>query len=132
VLDNSSKILIVPRPRRFGKTLNLSSMRYFLDMDIPEARRRALFEDTEVWRHDGGRLQASCGAHPVIYLSFRQVKERTWDGCLAKVRHILHRMARRRRLGRAAARADLRHVARRRGRLRAHAGAPAEERDVGL
>jgi hypothetical protein len=89
VLDNTAKVLIVPRPRRFGKTLNLSSLRYFADMSIPEARRRALFEDTEVWRHDGGRLQARCGAHPVIYLSFRQAKERTWQDCWRKLRDIL-------------------------------------------
>jgi hypothetical protein len=89
VLDNSAKILVVPRPRRFGKTLNLSSMRYFLDMAIPEVRRRALFEDTEVWRHDEGRLQASCGAHPVIYLSFRQVKEASWRDCWRQIRDIL-------------------------------------------
>ena len=89
VLDNTAKVLVVPRPRRFGKTLNLSSLRYFLDMNIPEVRRRALFEDTEVWRHDGGRLQARCGAHPVIYLTFRQVKERTWRDCWQQIRDIL-------------------------------------------
>ncbi len=43
VIDSNDKVLLIPRPRRFGKTLNLSMLRYFFDIRKPE--NRALFTE---------------------------------------------------------------------------------------
>lgn len=62
------------RPRRFGKTLNMSMVeRFFLDA---YAGRADLFEGLEVW--DRADLRAEQGVWPVVALSFAGVKERTF------------------------------------------------------
>ncbi len=59
VIDSSEKILLLPRPRRFGKTLNLSMLRYFFEKR--EDDLRPLFKDFKIWKtgvetigHQGG------------------------------------------------------------------------------
>ncbi len=91
-LDNSNKVLLLPRPRRFGKTLNLSTLRYFLELPQPDegdqavarAARVALFEGL----HIAGRTDlrdAHLAAHPVLYFTFKDVKALTWQVCRASI-----------------------------------------------
>ena len=42
LLENRGKVTLITRPRRFGKTLNMSMLRYFFDVNIDS---KALFED---------------------------------------------------------------------------------------
>ena len=39
-MDNGAKIILTPRPRRFGKTLNMSMLKYFFDINIKEKKNR--------------------------------------------------------------------------------------------
>jgi hypothetical protein len=73
VLEASADVQLYPRPRRFGKTLNLSMLRYFLEAS-PD--RSALFADLAVWQD--AKARAHFQQHPVIYLSFKDVKVKTW------------------------------------------------------
>lgn len=75
------------RPRRFGKTLNLSTLRYFLERSDED--RSALFEGLAVWTDDAAR--AEFAKRPVIWLSFKDVKGRTWDEAWVDVRAVLRR-----------------------------------------
>jgi hypothetical protein len=93
VLDNSAKVLLVPRPRRFGKTLNLTMLRYFLEATGED--RRDLFSGTAIWGLDDGRLEAHFCRYPVIYLSFKDVKETSWDRCAAGIKSLVQREVRR-------------------------------------
>ena len=38
IIDNASEVALITRPRRFGKTLNMSMLRYFFDCDIKDSR----------------------------------------------------------------------------------------------
>jgi hypothetical protein len=53
ILGSGSVIHVVPRPRRFGKTLNMSTLRYFVERTDED--RTDLFADTALWNAEGVR-----------------------------------------------------------------------------
>ncbi len=85
VINLSAKVLLFPRPRRFGKTLNLSMLRYFFE--INEEDRSSLFRDTLISRTETFRQHQ--GKYPVIYLTFKDLKDRSWDAMLRGIQHLL-------------------------------------------
>ncbi|MCX4239257.1 AAA family ATPase [Paraliomyxa miuraensis] len=85
VLAEAAKVLLVPRPRRFGKTLNLSMLRWYFDRRSDDAS--PLFEGLAIASSD--RARAHFQRHPVIFLSFKDVKATSWEGCLAGVANVL-------------------------------------------
>lgn len=75
--ENPDEVTLITRPRRFGKTLNLSMMECFFSTEF--AGRGDLFEDLSVWKHEKyWQLQ---GTYPVIFVSFAGVKG---SGVMAK------------------------------------------------
>ncbi|MCP4753682.1 MAG: AAA family ATPase [Proteobacteria bacterium] len=75
VLESASEILLLPRPRRFGKTLNLSMLRYFFEKT--EKGNRGLFKGLAIDRTDF--FEEHQGKYPVVYLTFKDIKGNTWD-----------------------------------------------------
>ncbi len=71
--ENGDSVTLITRPRRFGKTLNMSMVEQFFSLDY--ANRGDLFENLNIWKEEQYRkLQ---GTVPVISLSFANVKEDT-------------------------------------------------------
>ncbi|MBW7877319.1 MAG: AAA family ATPase, partial [Candidatus Cloacimonetes bacterium] len=68
-LEDQCKILLITRPRRFGKTLNLSTLRYFFDKDYAHENRK-LFEGLKVSQNQ--KAMAEQGTRPVIYHGHEQ------------------------------------------------------------
>lgn len=97
VLDGPAQALLVPRPRRFGKTLNMSTLRYFAERvpDEQRAARQALFCDTWVWNADDGAHRRHFARYPVVYLTFKDVKATSWDACSKLLVRLLTRALRR-------------------------------------
>ena len=87
VLDNPAKVLLLPRPRRFGKTLNLSTLRYFLERSDED--RSDLFEGLSVWGSEDAR--AHFGRYPVVFLTFKDVKLRSWEHSSRSLANLLSR-----------------------------------------
>lgn len=87
VLRNPAKVLLVPRPRRFGKTLNMTTLRYFVERSDED--RSELFADTAVWSAEGGLFRAHFQRYPVVYLSFKDIKEPTWQVCAERLVRLL-------------------------------------------
>ena len=82
IINDAAQSLLLPRPRRFGKTLNLSMLQTFFE-DVDESHRE-LFTgleietaNEEIWSH--------FQRHPVISLSFKEVKSKTWDQALESI-----------------------------------------------
>jgi hypothetical protein len=64
VLASRREVVLLPRPRRFGKTVNLSTVRYFVEKSKED--RTALFEGLAVWGSaEAGTMSWSCRAHRV-------------------------------------------------------------------
>ncbi len=78
VLNSQKAVLLFPRPRRFGKTLNLSMLRYFFDKNEPENKN--LFKDLKIWQ-TGEDIKQHCCKYPIIYLTFKDAKADTWQEC---------------------------------------------------
>lgn len=72
---DSGEVVLVPRPRRFGKTLNLSMLHYFFE--INEAKTEYLFNNTAIRRDP--RFQALQGNFPVIFLTFKNIAQTTFS-----------------------------------------------------
>ncbi len=81
----SGKAVLVTRPRRFGKTLNLSMLRYFLTLD--GNNNAELFADTQIWKHKSYRdLQ---GQFPVIFITFKDITQTTYEDMLRKIEYTI-------------------------------------------
>ncbi len=74
LLADPTQVTLFPRPRRFGKTLNLSSLAYFLERRDEDLS--ALFQDLAVWQDPAAR--AHFQQHPVLFLTFKDVKARSY------------------------------------------------------
>ncbi len=84
-LKASGVVILIARPRRFGKTLNLSMLRYFFEQSSKDSSD--LFTNTAIWHElDYRSLQ---GQYPVIFLTFKDVKEDTWENTYKKLREII-------------------------------------------
>ena len=83
--ENGDDVTLITRPRRFGKTLNLSMINRFLSMEF--AGKGEVFEGLSIWQEKKYRqLQ---GTYPVINLSFANVKEKSFETTKEKIYQIL-------------------------------------------
>jgi hypothetical protein len=86
IIDSSSIVTLLPRPRRFGKTLNLSMLRYFFEKTAENTG--CLFWDLAIWRQ-GEKYTDLQGRYPVIYLTFKDVTGDKWPYCYGILKEII-------------------------------------------
>ena len=72
--ESGDEVTLVTRPRRFGKTLNMSMLEKFFSINY--AGRGELFEGLSIWQEE--RYRQLQGTYPVIFLSFANVKETSY------------------------------------------------------
>ncbi len=83
--ESRDSVTLITRPRRFGKTLNMSMTEQFFSLKY--AGRSDLFRGKRIWEEEKYRkLQ---GTYPVISLSFANIKEKTYDAARKKICQIL-------------------------------------------
>ena len=86
-LDNHGEVLLLTRPRRVGKTLFLSMFYYFFAADLEQDYRK-LFRGLAIERA-GERYMAEQGKRPVLFLSLKDVRHRTWADMVEIFRFLL-------------------------------------------
>ncbi|MEM7496290.1 MAG: AAA family ATPase, partial [Myxococcota bacterium] len=77
VLTCPHKVMLITRPRRFGKTINQSMLRYFLETPPEGTNTRALFDGLLV--EEDAATMAHQGKYPVISLTLKSAKLPTWE-----------------------------------------------------
>ena len=83
--ENKDNVTLITRPRRFGKTLNMSMLECFFSNKYED--RGDLFEGLEIWNDEKYRkLQ---GTYPVIFLSFAKIKQNTYEGAVKQIKNEL-------------------------------------------
>ena len=83
--DNDDTVTLITRPRRFGKTLNMSMLECFFSNKYKD--RGDLFEGLEIWNDEKYRkLQ---GTYPVIFLSFAEIKQNNYNDAVEKIKRIV-------------------------------------------
>ena len=85
LLDDGAGVTLFTRPRRFGKTLNMSMLNYFFNLKNKEENRK-LFENLYISKNKYMNQQ---GEYPVIYLSFKDIKALNWEKCYYLTRRLI-------------------------------------------
>ena len=81
VIKDGSQVKLFTRPRRFGKTLNMSMLKYFFDIENREENRK-LFKNLYIEKTEAFKEQ---GQYPVIFLSLKDLKASTWEEMERKI-----------------------------------------------
>ena len=79
IIDNQSGVILVTRPRRFGKTLNMSMLKYYFDIDKKD--NKELFNGLKIMEQEE-KYTSKLGAYPVIYMTLKDVTETTYEKML--------------------------------------------------
>jgi hypothetical protein len=87
VYRESANIILITRPRRFGKTLNMSMLRYFFDNGLKTSelfKDLNIAEDTEVMKEING--------YPTIFITFKDIKDNSWETAELKLKNLLSKL----------------------------------------
>ncbi len=86
--ESGDDVTLIARPRRFGKTLNMSMLEMFFS--VKYAERGELFEGLSIWENE--KYRSLQGTYPVIFLSFANVKEQDYGTTRKKICQILTKL----------------------------------------
>ena len=76
IIDNQSRVILITRPRRFGKTLNMSMLRYYFDCDVKFSKE--IFEGLKIMEQDE-KYTSKLGAYPCLYLTLKDVNDSNYE-----------------------------------------------------
>lgn len=85
LLGSGAAVTLLPRPRRFGKTVNMSMLRYFFEKS--DHSNRHLFNGLKIEQYPD--CMAKQGQYPVIFLTFKDIKPNNWELCYGKICEII-------------------------------------------
>ena len=88
LIKDKSKIKLFTRPRRFGKTLNMLTLKYFFDIKNKEENRK-LFKNLYIEKSEYFKEQ---GQYPVIFISLKGLKEKTWENCFNEIKALISKL----------------------------------------
>ncbi len=88
IIDNQSGVILITRPRRFGKTLNMSTLKYYFDC---RQDNKNLFNGLKIMSQDE-TYTSKLGAYPVIYLTLKDVAENTYENMLLSLKTAILNM----------------------------------------
>ena len=88
IVKDGSKVKLFTRPRRFGKTLNMSTLKYFFDVKEAE-RNRKLFKDLYI---EKSPVFSEQGKYPVIFITMKGITAVTWEKTVDELKVKISRL----------------------------------------
>ena len=88
ILEDGSGVKLINRPRRFGKTINMTTLKYFFDNKNVEENRK-LFNNLYI---EKSKYIEEQGKYPVIFLSLKEIKGKTWEEMLEQIKNYISSM----------------------------------------
>jgi hypothetical protein len=85
IIEDGAEIILLPRPRSWGKTLNMTMLKYFFQKS--EQSNRHLFKGLVVEQNE--ELMEHQGKYPVIFLTLKDVKKLDWDFCYDMLQDVI-------------------------------------------
>ena len=85
LLDDAAEVKLFIRPRRFGKTLNMSTLKYFFDIKNASENRK-LFNRLDI---EKSVYISEQGKYPVIFISMKGIKTKNWEYCLYDLKGLI-------------------------------------------
>ena len=86
IIDNQSSVVLITRPRRFGKTLNMSTLRYYFDNQITDAKE--LFQGLKIMQF-GKQYTSKMSNYPCIYLTLKDAGMPNYDYMIMQLKTIM-------------------------------------------
>ena len=83
--EGADSVTLIIRPRRFGKTLNMSMLNCFFSNKYSD--RGDLFEGLSIWKEE--KFRKLQGTYPVIFLSFADVKQTNYKDAIQKIKNSI-------------------------------------------
>ena len=90
MLENRTPVTLFTRPRRFGKTLNMSMLKYFFDVEKKD-ENKTLFENLKI---SDSKYMSEQGKYPVIFISLKDLKADTWEMCRLEIKKVISKLYR--------------------------------------
>jgi hypothetical protein len=95
ILETDGRVKLIPRPRRFGKTLNMSMLSYFFEKpvdpgtgELAEKKNAHLFKGKKI--EQCSKSMKQMGQWPTIFLSLREIKEGEWERAYDKFADFIY------------------------------------------
>ena len=88
LLINRAPVTLFTRPRRFGKTLNMSMLKCFFDVKNKEENKK-LFENLKIYNSE---YMSEQGKYPVIFISLKDLKGDTWEKCFENLKKTMYKI----------------------------------------
>ena len=86
IIDNSSKVALITRPRRFGKTLNMSMLKYYFDITSKDSKE--LFKGLKIMEQSE-KYTSKLGYYPVIYITLKDAGVMTYKMMIMQLKTIM-------------------------------------------
>ncbi len=83
IMEDGSQVILITRPRRFGKTLALSMLRYFLAEKVGGKETAELFTNLAIAKDT--KVMAHQGKYPVIFISFKEIKDNNFKAAKTRI-----------------------------------------------
>ena len=87
IIDESAKVILITRPRRFGKSLNMSMLHHFFAKNVFGQLTKNLFDHLKIAEHKD--CMAHQGQYPVIYLTFKDMKRDNFEDAYFQLCEIM-------------------------------------------
>ena len=85
LLENKGKVTLITRPRRFGKTLNMSMLKYFFDVNMDN---RTLFDGLKIMEHRD-IVERYLNKYPVVFLTLKNIEEQSYKDSIDSIRDLI-------------------------------------------
>ena len=86
LIDDHNSVTLFTRPRRFGKTLAINTIKTFFEKTDEDTAK--YFVDKNIWKC-GKKYQSAQGIYPVVLLTFKDVKYDSWEESLEAIRLVV-------------------------------------------
>ena len=87
LIEKGSKVNLITRPRRFGKTINLSMLQYFFSAKVIGQPTGDLFNELEIAKYPD--IMEKQGHYPVIFLTFKDIKKTDFDTFIEELKEVI-------------------------------------------
>ncbi|TSJ81441.1 MAG: ATP-binding protein [Candidatus Cardinium sp.] len=89
-LEKGDEVTLITRPRRWGKTLNMSMLQHFFASEVDGVTTAGLFDDLAIGKLEGGKyIREHQGKYPVIMISFKDVNADDFQGAYNAVYELI-------------------------------------------
>lgn len=92
LIDKGSEVSLIIRPRRWGKTLNMSMLRCFFASEINGTSTKEIFKTLKIAKIENGKYLDFQGQYPVIFITLKEVKEHNYDEFMNKMYFLVQQL----------------------------------------